>query len=366
MSVKRILHIVPSLGLANGVTAVVMNWYRQMDKSKVQFDFLVCYHREESFEQEIINMGGRVFNLPSPKKLPLFLKKAWQVFKNGNYQTVHSHITQYNFFFFPMAKLAKVQNILLHSHNTKFSDFKIRAVFAAAMTACIKNMADKKVACSEKAGDFLFGKNAKYTIINNALDCRKFAYNPQVRAEIRAELGLEETDFLLGHIGRFCEQKNHLFLIDIFQEIVKKTPSARLVLAGIGPTEELARAKVEALNLSDKVKFLGIYSAPQRLYQAMDAFVLPSLYEGLPVVGIEAQAAGLPCFFADTITRQAALCNVTFLPLNNAAKWADSILQTCAQFQRKDTSPQIKQAGFDIQSVSEKVLSLYETDWGQK
>lgn len=356
----RILHAVPSLGLANGVAGVLMNWYREIDRSKVQFDFLVCYERDKTHAREIKELGGRVYTMPSPRRHPIrFISSARKVFKEGGYSVFHSHVTQYNFFFFPLARIYGVKKIILHSHNPKYSDSKIKGFFAGLMLACVKNMADIKAACSEKAGDFLFGKGSKYEVVNNAVDCKKFAFNPKKRAEIRAKLGLGESDLLLGHIGRFCEQKNQLFLLDIFADLLKRNPNCKLIIAGMGPLEQATKEKAKTLGVDKNTLFMGVYDKPEELYQAMDIFVLPSLYEGLPVVAVEAQAAGLPCLLSDTITKQAALLNTEFLPLEDSASWADNIVKTLAGFKREDVSEQIAQAGFGIKSIIDKLKGFY-------
>ena len=367
MSSIRILHAVPSLGLANGVAAMLMNWYREIDRSKVQFDFLVCYERDKNHSQEIKKLGGRVYTLPSPRRHPIrFISSARKVFKEGNYSIFHSHVTQYNFFFFPLARIYGVNKIILHSHNPKYSDSKIKGFFAALMLACVKNMADIKAACSEKAGDFLFGKGAQYEVLNNAVDCKKFAFNPQKRAEIRAKLGLGESDLVLGHIGRFCEQKNQLFLLDIFADLLKRNPNCKLIMAGMGPLEQATKEKAKTLGVDKNTLFMGVYDKPEELYQAMDIFVLPSLYEGLGLVAVEAQAAGLPCLLSDTIPKQVALLNTKLLPLGQADLWADNIINIAESLKREDLSEKIAQAGFGIESIINKLNDFYEINLNEK
>lgn len=364
----RILHAVPSLGLANGVAAVVMNWYREIDRSKVQFDFLVCYEREKSYESEIKKLGGRVYTMPSPRRRPLgFLASAYKIFKEGNYSVFHSHVTQYNFLFFPLARIYGVKKIILHSHNPKYSDSKIKGFFAGLMLACVKNMADVKAACSEKAGDFLFGKNAKYEILNNAVDCKKFAFNSHKRAEIRAKLGLGESDLVLGHIGRFCEQKNQLFLLDVFAELLKRRPDCKLIMAGMGPLEQATKEKAKSLGMEKNTLFMGVYDKPEDLYRAMDIFVLPSLYEGFGLVAAEAQACGLPCFISDEVPDNVHIIHTFKISLKNSpARWADIILANTKTFIRKDESLTIEQAGFGVKSIINKLNDFYGTALNEK
>ena len=219
--------------------------------------------------------------------------------------------------------------------------------------------------CSELAGRWLFGDKlydeGKIYLLNNAIDLHKFEYNEKIREEVRKELNIDEETFVMGHIGRFVTVKNHEFLLDVFHEIYKENKNSILVLAGQGPLKEKIEQKAKEMNLDKAVQFLGQRSDANRLYQAMDVFVLPSLYEGLPVVGVEAQAAGLLYVLSDDMTKETkVLETTTFLSLNEGAKkWADTIDNATKQFERKNMLNEMAQKGFDIQKEVKKLEEIY-------
>jgi glycosyltransferase involved in cell wall biosynthesis len=231
----------------------------------------------------------------------------------------------------------------------------------------MNTVSNVKFACSKDAGRWLYGKNAdsKYdiTIINNAIDTEKFIFNPEVREKYRKDLGISGK-FVIGHIGRFSPQKNHGFLIDIFSEVVKKNNDSVLLLVGDGELRGEISQKIDKLGLSKNVILTGIRSDIPQLLWSMDAFVLPSLYEGFPVVGIEAQAAGLPCFFSDQITAAAKITqNVHFINLlYSPGDWACEIIQHTAGYVYPDTSAQLKASGFDVKEATNRLQELYLGD----
>lgn len=352
----RILQIVSSPNPSSGVRTVVTNWHNHMDTSKVQFDYL--YVGDEIVNQDdITRLGAKFYVLPSPTTHPIqFLQKSYQFFKTHRYKTIHSHFTNLNFFFYPLAKCFGTKNIIQHAHLTKWSDKKCSAIRNYLMLHAVWPLITHKMACSESAGNAYYGKN--FTVANNGIDIDKFVYNPAVRIAKRKELGLE-NNFVIGHVGRFALQKNHPFLLDIFVEIVKQEPTARLVLVGGGPLEEEIKAQIFAKQLQDKVLLLGPRKDMAELYQALDCFVFPSLHEGLGIVAIEAQTAGLPCVLADTLPQEAFICNYKKLPLGSAKQWAEEILAFTKNFQRVDTSAQIKLAGFSAMEIAKKMQDFY-------
>ena len=211
------------------------------------------------------------------------------------------------------------------------------------------------------AGEFVFGNKEEFCIYNNAIDAKRFGYDINKRVQARKELKISDDVFVIGHIGRFNTQKNHTFLIDIMSEINKKDPKAVLLLIGEGDLEEHIKNKVDELGLENNVMFLGVRSDVDRLYQAMDVFVMPSLFEGLPVSGVEAQAAGLKCIFSDTITEQTMLTsNVEFISLDRGtAIWADEILKWYKGYDRRDQINIIERAGYDIKKQAKQLQNFY-------
>lgn len=355
----RVLQIVPSLNQGSGVLQVAMNWHRNIDRSKVQFDYIHYIDPALSCEEEIERLGGKCCRLPYPSMIKpwIFINAANDFFKNHRYRTVHSHITHLNFFFYPLAKMYGTKNIIQHAHGTEWSDKKLNGIRNYLMMHSVWPLMTKKMACSDLAGKYWYGKN--YEVINNAVDLQKFRYDEAVRAKMRREMGLE-NNFVIGHAGRFNLQKNHKFLIDIFVEVLKKEPSARLILAGSGPLQEETIKYAEGKGLSKYVSFLGVRPDMPQLFQAMDIMPMPSLYEGLPVCGIEAQASGLPCVFADTITKEVLLLeSSSMIPLaSSAEEWAAEILKSKGK-KRLDGTAALQKAGFGINEIAGRMQELY-------
>ena len=356
----RVLQIVSTLGLSGGVNMVIMNWYRNINRNKVQFDFLYCKGAiKETFNQEIEQMGGHCYELPSPKNPFKFLKAVYKFFKNHHYKTIHSHITNLNIFFFPFAKMFGTKNIIQHSHGTKWSDKKLNGLRNYLMLHAVWPLISYKIACSSAAGKAYFGKD--FIVANNGIDINRFIYNSAVRKTKRKELGLE-NNFIVGNIGRFNLQKNHEFLIRIFEEVAQKDETAVLVLVGSGPLQEKIKTLVAEKNLQDRVLFLGVRKDVVELYQSFDVLCMPSFYEGLPVVGVEAQGSGLPCVFADTITKEVLLLpDSKMLSLKDSPQeWAKVIL-SLKDIERHRGKDYLKQKGFDIKDVSKQMEDFYDS-----
>ena len=359
MKQNRILQIVTNLSAGSGVLAVVLNWHKHIDTTRVQFDYLYMLQVSTNRQQEIEQLGGYCYQMPDPRRHPLrFLRESYRFFKMHRYQTVHSHITHLNFFFFPLAKFFGAKNIIQHAHATKWGFSPFSNVRNYIMLHAVWPLITHKMACSKFSGKLYYGKN--FIVVANGIDAEKFAYNPQVRAAKRKELGVE-NNFVIGHVGRFSTEKNHSFLLELFSEVANQDPSARLVLAGGGALENSIKNRVISLNLQDKVIFLGVRTDVPELLQTFDVFVLPSLHEGFPVVGIEAQAAGLPCLFADTITPEVLLLpNSSMLSLEDSpVKWAQQILTLKGQ-PRTSGKEALRAKGFDIRQTAKQIQGFYE------
>lgn len=367
METKEPIRVASVIGryIGGGVEAVTINYYRNIDKNKVQLDFICDEDSTNIPYEEIEKMGGKVIIIPSYSKPFKYHKALKRVLKKGNYKIIHSNINTLSVFSLFAAKCAGVPVRIAHSHSTTNKKEKKKNLMKQVLRHFSKVFATDYMCCSELAGRWLFG-NKEYDkgnvyLLNNAIDLDKFKYNESLRKKKRKELGIKDDTLVIGHIGRFVAQKNHDFLIDIFNEIHKKNNNSILLLAGQGPLMEDIKNKVKELNLEDSVKFLGQRNDANELYQAFDVFLLPSLYEGLPVVGVEAQAAGLLCYLSDDMTKETKVLDITkFMSLNNTPKeWADNILDDVKKYKRIDTSKEMTAKNFNIKEEAKKLEEYY-------
>lgn len=346
-----------------------MNYYRNIDKDKIQFHFLCDEDSTNIPYEEIEKMGGKVIIIPPYQRLFEYQKELYRIFKENNYKIVHSHISTLSVFPLRIAKKAGVPIRIAHSHSTSNKKEWKRNLIKNILRPFSKLYANQFFACSELSGRWLFGekafKNDKIKIINNAIDLEKFKFNKEKRNEIRKKLKIDENIILIGHIGRFVTQKNHEFLIDVFNEIIKKRKQenfdSKLILIGQGNLKENIIEKIKYLGLQDYVIFTGQTTNVSDYYNAMDIFVLPSLYEGLPVVGIEAQANGLLCEFSTDMTKETKVLNTTkFISLKETAKkWAEIILEDYKNFKRKNSFDEMTKKNFNIKEEAKKLEKYY-------
>ena len=317
----RVAQVVGKM-VGGGVEAVVMNYYRHIDRSKVQFDFLVDSDSTLVPRDEIESLGGRVFEIPPYQHIAEYQRELQRLFKQEGWKIVHSHINALSVFPLRAAKKAGVSVRIAHSHSTSGKGEYAKNALKAVLKTQSNRYPTHRFACSQFAGEWLFGKAAHFEVVYNAIDLDRFRFN----AQARADLGLVGNQFAIGHVGRFTAQKNHAFLIDVFAEVAKRRDDAVLLLVGTGEAGASVKALVDERGLTDRVKFLGQRSDVNRLYQAFDAFVLPSLYEGLCLVGVEAQVSGLPCLLSDAITREVDVTGeCKFLSIDSPVVWADEI-----------------------------------------
>lgn len=322
----RILHCVNDMHRA-GLETMLMNYYRNIDRTKIQFDFLTHRPYRSDYDDEIESLGGKIYYAPRlyPQNYPAYFRWMRKFFKeHPEYKIVHSHIDTMSYLPLLAAKKTGVPIRIAHSHNTSLDrDFKY--LLKQYFRLKINSVCTHRLACGEEAGKFLFG-NRSFKVIPNAIDAEKFYFNEELRNKKREELGIK-GEFVVGHVGRLSYQKNHKFLIEIFKELLKKEPESLLLLVGVGEKEEELRNQVKNLGINDKVRFLGNRSDVNELYQAMDVFVMPSFFEGIPVVGVEAQFAGLPCIFSDKVPEEVKFSSKTnFISLNSSVvDWVTSI-----------------------------------------
>ncbi|MDY4985244.1 MAG: glycosyltransferase family 1 protein [Treponema sp.] len=349
--------------LGGGVESVVMNYYRNIDRTKVQFDFFCDSDSTCIPYEEIESLGGKVIIIPPYQKIIDYRKALKLELKKGNYKIVHSHISTMSIFPLQIAKKAGIPIRIAHCHSTtNKKDFK-KNILKHILRPFSKTFSTHYMCCSKLAGEWLFGKKTykagKVYLLNNAINCEKFSYDLNKRLKIRNELNIANDCLVIGHIGRFVTQKNHKFLINIFSEIKKINKNSLLLLVGLGPLFEDIKNYVSEKNLENSVKFLNQRNDADYLYSAFDVFVLPSLYEGLPVVGVEAQCADLNCYFSDQMTEETKIIDKTrFLSLDSAICWANSILSFNFN-SRCSRKLELKSANFDIKTEAIKLENYY-------
>ena len=362
----KVLYISDTLKQRFGVTSVIMNYINYFDMKEIKVDLLVYDDSEPDVIEKLKCKGCNVYFMPklSIKSVGSFKKIINNFFENNKYDIVHSHFNQVDSIIFPIARKNGVKYCISHSHNTKLSDNRIKAIRNRIMCFNIGKNADYLAACSEAAGNFLYGKKAfssdKRLIINNGVDCSKFSFDRNSREEIRKEFNIDENSILIGNIGSFKIQKNQSFLIDIFNELSKLDNKYILMLVGDGEKKSEIIEKVINYGLKDKVIFTGVRKDIPKILSALDAFILPSLYEGLPVIGIEAQASGLECVFSNTITKEVDLTGVIFVDLAEpVSKWAEIISKLSFKHDESNYN-KISKKGYDIKRESKKLESFYK------
>lgn len=361
----RILQVLGGLD-AGGAESFVMNLYRAIDRRYVQFDFVKHTSRVCLFEPEIARLGGRVFVCPryTGKNHFVYLR-WWKDFFAGHpeYKVIHGHVRSTAALYLPVAKRYGLVTIA-HSHSTSNGSGASAAV-KDLMQLPICHVADYLFACSDEAGEWLYGKRAlqrsNYYRISNGIDLARFAFDGKTRARMRAELGIPDGALVLGHVGRFTQPKNHVWLVELFAAWNKHHPESRLLLVGDGELREDVRRQCETLGLTDKVLMPGAHTDTENYYQAMDVFVFPSLWEGLPVSVVEAQANGLPCLISEVITSEVRLTDlVQALPTGAPAPWLDKLVDCRCREQGVLTPAQHKRLQlFDMTRVAQDLQTFY-------
>lgn len=360
---KRLLCIVGCMN-AGGAETFLMKLYRNIDRTKYQMDFAVAEERKGFYEDEILSLGGKIHRV-SPKTKG-FIKNFIEIkslVKIENYKYV-LRVSQHSLSAMELfaAKLGGAQVRAFRSSNSNTGGGKANQIIHMFCRPLPRIFANVWIAPSTEAGVFGFGhsgvKNKKFHMLHNAIQYDEYAYSFENRQTIRNELGLGNA-FVVGHVGRFTHQKNHLFLLEIFKQILNTHPSAKLVLVGNGRLENDIRAKIDELGIKDQVVFTGVRRDVPKLMAAMDVFVLPSFFEGMPNTVIEAQACGLPCVIADTITREANITGlVRYLPLQNVDEWASTVVTVAMDDNRQNMKEAFCKAGYEIQEVTKRFAKI--------
>ena len=364
----RVLHMLHSMN-RGGAETMLMNYYRNIDRTKVQFDFLLTYEGTSDYEEEILSLGGRVFHLT-----PLTLKtiknycKDVEVFlkTHPEYQIVHSHTSSKSAIPLRIAQKCGVPLRISHSHNMFLSKgFSAKEILRKALRKPLRKVSTHNFACSKEAAVWLYGedfwKDGKVRIMKNAIDLERFSFQKEKREILRKENGLENA-FVVGHVGRFDVQKNHSFLLKIFAEIKKQKENAVLLSIGDGNLKEQIEQQAEQLGIGQSVRFMGVREDVPDMMQMMDTFLFPSLFEGLGIVLIEAQTCGLPCFTSkDVVAKEAKISDLlTFVSLEDSPKqWADNVLKYNTSKERVSHLSEAAKQGYDIKKSAKEIQNFY-------
>lgn len=360
---KRLLCILSSMN-AGGAETFLMKIYRSIDRSKYQFDFCINVKNECFYEKEIIALGGKIYRIPSKtQSLRQFKKRLTEIIKNKQYKYV-LRITASAMGFMDL-KIAKKSGSLICSARSSNSNVgnSLKLKFAHLIGRILySKYVDVRIAPADLAAQYTFGKKlykkGKVYILHNAIDLDVYKFDEQVRKNIRNEFSIADNIKIVGHVGRFSEQKNHLFLLDIFYKIHCENPNTVLMLVGKGGLEGQIKNKVAELKLDKSVIFTGVRSDVPALLSAMDVFVFPSFYEGMPNTVIEAQATGLPCIVSDTITREANVTGlVYYLSLRDPVKWAEETLRINNK-NRVSMKKIMTEKGYGIENVCKEFIGL--------
>lgn len=364
----RVLHVLGSMK-HGGIQAFLMNIYRNIDRTKVQFDFLLTTKEEGNYNNEIRELGGRIFSVyPRNQGFKKNINSLEDFFDtHSEYKIIHQHVSSLTYV--APLKIAKRHNIpirIVHGHSTKEGGSKIHSCLHRWNQNFVESFATNYFACSDLAAKWLFPikqyKAGRFTIINNGIDTNKFIFNNKIRNKYRRVFNLENK-FVIGHIGRFDAVKNHSFLIDIFEKIQSNNPDSVLMLVGDGALRAQIEMKVKDLELTDKVIFTGNRFDISELLQAMDVFIFPSYFEGLGIALVEAQASGLKCFTSDKVVPKEVnlLGLVNFIDLNKSAEyWASEVLRKeNKRYARENTTEIIKKLGYDIKQIARELQEWY-------
>jgi len=358
----RVLHVIRLMN-HGGVESMIMNLYRNIDRSKVQFDFVQNSNEPAVYDEEILSLGGKIYRCPHYNGKNHFAYTGWwnNFFKAhpGEYAIVHGHLGSTAAIYLSIAKKYGCYAIA-HSHSAGAGSLGFRL-----FSYPTRFVADHFFACSREAGIARFGKKVgtdaeMCQVLNNAIDTNRFAFCEEARNEMWRKLKIPPEAIVLGHLGRFRTEKNHLFLLDIFAEFLRSQPDAMLLLVGDGELRGQIENKIMEKQLQNKVILAGARSNTWDYYNVMDVFVMPSLYEGVPVSLVEAQASGLPCVVSSVVPQEAAITDsVRFISLDAGAQlWAD-VVEKEASSPRRNVLTQLKEAGYDIVKTAKWLEEYY-------
>jgi len=364
----KVIHVVSSLNINSGVMAVIMNYFRHIDRSKIQFDFMyfINMKKTDTYEEEILRLGGNCYLIERPRLKASAFKSVEEVLEKG-YDILHNHEAFLSFFFKPIANRLGIKTFCVHAHTTKFADKPMNTIRNYLLCLPNRYITDYRFACSKMAAEAYFGKRSvrdgHYFLLRNAVNIEQYRFNPTLRKSFRESFGFSDDEYIIGSVGRLCPQKNFAFLIRVFKLIHAQQPKSKLMIVGAGALDSQLKQLAKEFNLEDAVLFLGRRADVDILYNVFDLFVLPSLYEGLGVVLIEAQCNGLTCVTSDVIPEEARILN-NFIPISlkqSDAEWADIIVKKAMLCNREmKPDPFIISNGYEISKEAGKLLKIYQ------
>lgn len=356
----KVLHISLSKSIG-GIAAFQKNLYSAMGRGSVEFSFVTTYP-DAALKSYWTEQGAKVYLLPPQKTVFAYCAALYRLIRREGFDVAHIHKNSCaNPMAFVVCKLAGVKKIIAHAHNTHAVGGAVANLVHYLFRPLVRKLAHVRLACAPEAGEWLFGKAYTATVVKNGIDTGCFAFDPQVRQAVREE-NRWQNRLVIGHVGNFFPAKNHVFMVDVIREAVKLDPKVLLVLVGQGADLPAVKACAKQAGVEEHIAFLGMRSDTHRLYQAMDVFLFPSLHEGLPIAGIEAQTAGLPCLFSDAITRDLAMGEgVVFKSLaDSAASWAAQLLSMANTTAREKGRQAVLARGYDMGETAGFMEKLYK------
>lgn len=364
----RVLHVFGKTD-RGGAETMIMNYYKHIDRAKIQFDFVNHTIEECAYDKEIVSMGGRIFHIPQYKGYNHFqYRKAWKKLFKGHpeYKIIHIHYFSLAGAIVGIAKKCGVDIRITHVHSvgTNASRFNPKLIMSQLLKPCMLKYSTHFFACGEMAGKCYFGNSRKYEVIPIAINTIDFLPDKEIGCYLRRQLNIPADALVVGHVGRFVSVKNHLFLLDIFEALKRKHPDSYLVMIGTGPLMDEVKKKIASLGLSDWVRLTGIQSNVNEWLQVFNVFVMPSILEGFPVSVVEAQAAGLPCVVSDTIDCTVNISkNVFFVSLKAGTdKWSDTILKSSKK-DYKNSFAEVEKSQYDIKYATSRLVNFYISNY---
>lgn len=360
MNKLKIIMIVPNLRASNGVTSFVMSYFRQLEHDKVQMDFALLSNRESPYYKEIKKAGGKVFILPPVKNVSAHIKKCNQILANGHYDVICDNSLILTIPMMMCAKHHKVPVRILHSHNTRLSSYKKKEKIEKLALPFLKSLCTDFCACGREAGKFLF-KDKPFTVIPNVISTEENIFEENRRLKIREGMGVSDR-IVIGTVGRTAPQKNPYFAVNVVEALTKKVPNLTYWWIGSGEMDHELRDYVREKRLEETIRFLGSRNDILDLYQAMDIFFLPSLFEGLPLTGVEAQAFGLPCVVSASVTDEMVYTDlVKYVSLQDSIDaWVEALEEQIKRIpERRSYTEELKKSQFSAEGAGERLEKLY-------